>query len=44
MPRPLGQLELRGPALMAWMDALPPPVDSTIAAEAHDMIAQALRD
>ncbi len=24
MPRPLGQLELRGPALMAWMDALPP--------------------
>ena len=42
MPRPKGQLELRGPALMAWVDALPP-LDSGIAAEAHDKIARAMR-
>jgi hypothetical protein len=43
MPRPLGALELRGPALMAWMDALPP-LDSDVAAEAHDQIARAMRN
>jgi hypothetical protein len=41
MPRPLGLMELRGPALMAWMDALPP-LDDLVVDSAHATIAEAM--
>jgi len=43
MPRPLGVMELRGPSLMPWMDALPP-LDPAVALEAHEAIAAAMAD
>jgi hypothetical protein len=43
LPRPLGVLELRGPSLMPWMDALPP-LDPAAVAEAHAAIAAAMAD
>ena len=41
MPRPLGVMELRGPSLMAWMDALPP-LDPRELEEAHTSIGAAM--
>lgn len=41
LPRPRGVMELRGPALMAWMDALPP-LDAEVVASAHSAIAEAM--
>lgn len=41
LPRPLGALQLRGQALMFWIEALPPLEESAMAA-AHDAIATTL--
>lgn len=43
MPRPSGALELRGPALMSWMDVLPP-LDAGTVADAHAAIAVAMAE
>lgn len=43
MPRPLGVLEMRGPSLMSWMEALPP-LDEGVGEHAHRTIAAALRE
>lgn len=43
MPRPLGVMEMRGPALMSWMEALPP-LDDDLVDKAHLAIARALAD
>lgn len=43
MPRPLGVLEMRGPALMSWLEALPL-LDEGVAGQAHGAIARAMRD
>jgi diadenosine tetraphosphate (Ap4A) HIT family hydrolase len=42
MPRPLGVMELRGPSLMAWMDALPPH-DPQDVEDAHASIGSAMQ-
>jgi len=42
VPRPLGRLDMNGPQLMAWEDAMDPASDEDIA-QAGDRIADALR-
>lgn len=41
LPRPLGALQMRGQALMFWIEVLPP-LDPVVAAEAHRQVAAAL--